>query len=277
VRAYNEGLVLARQGNNLEAQKKFEAATQADPEFALAYSHLAQAYASLGYDNEAERYSRRAVELSGQLPAAEKYLIEASHARITNDTQKAIASYESLVQVAPDDPDIQFTLAGLYESANDFDQARKHYDAALEQDPKYVEALLARGRVEIKSGNPENGLDFLNRAYSLAVKLDNQQEKAAILQATGVACRLMGKPQDALRNYQQSLAIKREIGDKRGIAVSLNESAQAQIMLGQTAEALVSYNEALQIRREIGDKRGVADTLNDLGNFYQERHSLTRL
>ena len=270
LRAYNEGIELVRQGNNLEAQKKFEAATQDDSGFALAFSHLAQTYASLGYDNEAERYSRRAVDLSQQLPRAEQYLIEANNARILNDTQKAISSYENLAKVSPEDPDIQFTLASLYESANDFDNAKLHLAKVLEQDPKYVDALLASGRVEIKSGNPQNGFDFLNRALTLAIQLDNQEEKAAILQAIGVAYRLTGKPQEALQNYQDSMAIKRRIGDQRGIAVSLNESAQAQVMLGQPAAALASYKEALQIRRDIGDKRGVADTLNDLANFYQD-------
>src|SRR5580698_960960 len=270
LRDYNQGIELVRQGNNLEAQKKFDSATQEDSEFALAFSRLAQTYASLGYDNEAERYSRRAVELSAPLPSSEKYLIEASNARIQNDTQKAIAAYQNIVKVSPEDPDIQFTLASLYEDANDFDNARAHLAQVLEQDPKYVDALLASGRVEIKSGNPQNGLDFLNRALTLAIQLDNQEEKAAILQAIGVAYRLTDKPQEALRNYQESMAIKKQIGDKRGIAVSLNESAQAQVMLGQRDAALASYKEALQIRREIGDKRGVADTLNDLANFYQD-------
>jgi len=270
LRDYNQGIELGRQGNNLEAQKKFESATQEDPDFALAFSRLAQTYSNLGYDNEAERYSRRAVELSASLPTSEKYLIEANNARIQNDSQKAIAAYQNIVKVAPEDPDVQFTLASLYEDANDFDNARAHLAKVLEQDPKYVDALLASGRVEIKSGNPQNGLDFLNRALTLAIQLDNQEEKAAILQAIGVAYRLTDKPQEALRNYQESMAIKKQIGDKRGIAVSLNESAQAQVMLGQRDAALASYKEALQIRREIGDKRGVADTLNDLANFYQD-------
>ena len=125
-------------------------------------------------------------------------------------------------------------MAGLYESNSDFDRAKQHYAKALEQDPKYVEALLASGRVEIKSGNPQGGLDYLNRGLSLAVQLDNKEEKAGILHAIGVAYKLLDKPQDALKNYHDSLAIKRQIGDKRGIAVSLNESAQVETTLRQT-------------------------------------------
>ena len=77
LRAYSEGLELSRQGNNLEAVKKFEAATSADPKFALAFTRLGQAYASLGYDKQAEQGSSKAVDLSNDLPPAEKYMIQA--------------------------------------------------------------------------------------------------------------------------------------------------------------------------------------------------------
>jgi eukaryotic-like serine/threonine-protein kinase len=271
LRSYNEGLELMRQGNNLESQKRFESATQADPDFALAFSRLGQAYSNLGYDNEAERYSRRAAELSQQLPAAERYLIQANNARVTGNTDKAIELYGNLLKAAPGDPDLQFTLASLYESNNDFDKAGQHYARVLEQDPKSVAALLATGRVQIKSGKPQDSLDYLNQAYSLAVRLENREEKASILHAIGVAYKLMEKPQDALKNYQDSIAIKRQIGDKRGIAVSLNESAQVQATMGQFPAAETSYKEALQIRRDIGDKRGVGDTLMDLGTLYGGR------
>jgi serine/threonine protein kinase/Tfp pilus assembly protein PilF len=271
LRDYNEGVELVRQGKNLEAQKKFDAATQADPEFALAFAGLAQTYANLGYDNEAEGSSRRAVELSQTLPPAERYLIAADHARLLNDTQKATEAYDSLAKVAPDNPDIQFRLGGLYEAQNDFDKARQHYAKVREDDPSYVDAWLSSGRIEIKAGDPAKGLEYLNHAHDLAVQFDNQEEKAAILQAMGVAYKLMDRPKDALFNYDESLKIKRELGDKRGIAVSLNEKAQAQDMLGDSAAAVSSYNEALQIRREIGDKRGVGDTLMDLGTLYSDR------
>ena len=193
LRAYNEGVSLMRQGDNLEAQKKFEAATQADPDFALAFSRLGQSYSNLGYDNEAERYSQRAVELSSQLPAAERYLIEANDARVSGHTDKAIELYGNLVKAAPGDADLQYTLASLYESNNDFDKATELYAKVLKEDPKSVAALLASGRVLIKSGKPQDSLDSLNQAYSLAVRLDNQEQKAAILQAIGVAYQVDGQ------------------------------------------------------------------------------------
>jgi tetratricopeptide (TPR) repeat protein len=271
LRDYNEGLQLLRQGNNLEAQKRFEAATKEDTQFALAYAKLGQTYANLGYDNEAEQASRKAVGLSQNLPPPEKYRIVASHAQVTKDYAKAIASYMNLAKVLPEDAEIQFNLARLCEETGSFDKAREHYGKVLERDPKSVDTLLAMGRVENKSGNPQGGLEYLNRALTLAIQLENEEERATILQAIGIAYRLLNKQDEALRNYQESLATKRRLGDKRGMAASLNEIAQIQERLGQPNQALKSYEEALQLRQEIGDRKGVGDILIDLGGFYHDR------
>ncbi len=271
IRAYNEGLQLARQGDNLKARERFEAATKEDPEFALAYSRLALTLSALGYDSEAETASRKAVDLGDKVDERERYLIQANHARITNDNAKAIQAYENLAQLAPDDRDVQFALAGLYESTGEFDKAKVHYGKVLAGDPKSVDALLASGRTEIKSGNPQGSLDYLSKALTLAVQFDQQEMKANILQATGVAYKKMGRLEDALSNYQQSLEIKKKIGNKRGIAVSLNEIAQVQSRLGRGAAAQEAYQEALKVRREIGEKKGIGDTLIDLGQFYEDR------
>jgi hypothetical protein len=78
-----------------------------------------------------EKASRRAVELSDSLPNQEKYLIEANHARIVNDTPKAIAAYEDLAKVNPGDMDVQLALAGRYEQASNFDAAKQRLATVL--------------------------------------------------------------------------------------------------------------------------------------------------
>lgn len=270
LRFYNEGLEFERQGNNLEALKRLQDSVKADPEFALAYARLAQIYANLGYDNEADQASRRSVELSQNLPAREKYLISANNARINNDNAKAIEAYETLLKVSPNEPDLLSELGDLYSATSAFDKARNLYNRLLQQDPKNVEGLLAMGRLEIRSGNSQASLDYLNRALTLAIQLDNQEERAAVLNAMGVAYMQLNKLEDAMRYLQDSLAIKRRLGQKKGMAISLNMLAQVQATLGKREAALASYQEALQIRRDIGDKKGVGDTLIDLGGYYQD-------
>jgi eukaryotic-like serine/threonine-protein kinase len=265
---YEDGVRLARGGDNIKAQQQFQAATAADPDFALAFSGLAETYENLGHDDLAQTASRRAVELSETLPAQERYLIQANNARINNDTQKAIAAYEQLAAANPANTDVQFALAGLYEQDSNYGAAKQRLAVVLASDPKNVEALLASGRVDIKSGNPNGGLDFLSRALPLAIELDNQEEKASILQATGIAYSVLNRPDDALHNFQESLAIKQQIGDKRGAAASLGEIAQIEDNAGKSEEALAAYKQALAIGRNIGDQTGVGNVLINTGNFF---------
>jgi eukaryotic-like serine/threonine-protein kinase len=271
LRDYNQGLDLQRDGRNLDAQKQFEAATKEDPAFALAFSKLAQAYSSLGYDSEAEQSAKKAVTLSQDLPAAEKYLISAIGLQVLKNYPEAIKSYENLAAAAPGNADVQSALASLYQDSGDLAKARDYYQKLLSSNPKDVAATLNLGRIEIKSGNPQGSFDPLNRAYSLAAQVDNQEQKATSLHLQAVAYRMLNKPQEVLRNEQEALKIWRSVGQKRGLAFSLNEMAKAQASLGNNKDALPNFEEALQVRREIGDKRGLGDTLIDMGNFSNER------
>ena len=271
LRDYNKSLQLLREGKNLQAIKTLQAAVQEDPQFALAYSRLAETDSALGYDTDAEQNSRKALELSQQLPLAEKYLIEANHARVMKDNKKAIEAYENLAKTSPDNPDAEFALGGLYEDNGDFDKALIHFGNVLKSDPKNLDALLATGRVESKRGDPQAGLDSLSRALSIAVQIENPEQQAMILQATGIAYRLLGRTEDALRNYEQSMEINTRLGKKRGVAANLSEIAQVQARMGKPDVALADLKKALSLRREIGAKKEVGDTLIDLGQFYEER------
>ena len=270
LRLYDEGLGLTREGKQQAALKSFEAATKADGNFALAFSGLAQAYATLGYDAEAGQFSRRAMSLAEALPPQEKYLISANHYRIINDTPKAIEAYENLAKASPNNATVQFDLGTLYERSGAFDQARDRFAKVVALDPKFVDGLRALGRVEIRRGNPQGSLDHLNTALSLAIQLENEEARADVLQAIGVAYKRLDRLDEALRRYEESLEIKRKLGQKRGMAASLGEIAQIQEVQGQTRESEQSYREALGLQREIGDKAGISTSLINLAALLNE-------
>jgi serine/threonine protein kinase/Tfp pilus assembly protein PilF len=268
---YNEGLQLSRQGNHQTAQQRFEEAIARDGNFALAFSGLAQAYSNLGYDAQAAQYSRRALGMSESLPAGqERYLIAAAHYRITNEADKAIETYGQLLEIAPNNAQVHFELASLYEQTGVLDKAQEHFNKAVELDAKHVEGLTAVGRLHIKRGDPQGSLPSLNAALALAVELDNDEARATALQAIGIAYKVMGRPADALTHYQQSLALRRTLGQKRGMAASLSEIAQVQESTGAPNDAVRSYNEALALQREIGDQGGMSITLINLGALLNE-------
>jgi eukaryotic-like serine/threonine-protein kinase len=269
LRDYSQGVQFLREGKNLNATKSLEAATQEDPDFALAYSRLADVDSALGYDTEAEQASRKAVDLSQQLPAAEKYFIQATHARMMKDNQKAIEAYENLEKTFPDNSDVEYSLGGLYADNGDFDKARTQFARILQGDPKNIQALWKSGIVEYEQGNPEQALDPLNKGLSLAVQLDNPEQKALILQALGISYRLMNKPQEAIKSIQDSMEITSTLGMKRLLANSFSELAQDQITIGKPDAAMSSYGQALQTLREIGVKKDYGDILINRGVLYQ--------
>jgi tetratricopeptide (TPR) repeat protein len=135
LRDYDQGIGLQRDGKNLEAQKQFETATKEDPTFALAFSKLAQAYSSLGYDSEAERSAKKAVELSQDLPESEKYLISAIRSQATKNYPEAIKAYENLAKASPGNSDVQAALAGLYKDSGNLAKAREYYQKVLSANP----------------------------------------------------------------------------------------------------------------------------------------------
>ena len=271
LRAYDQGTTLARQGNFLDAQKQFQTAIQEDPRFALAYSDLAAAYAQLGQEDDAERASQQAIGLSDSLPAAEKYLVLAKHDAILKNYPKAIEAYENMVKASPENIDLLFALGDLYEKTGQYDKAKAAYNKVLTLDPKHVDGLLAMGRTEIESGNDQGGLEYLTRAQGMAVEFGNDEEKAQILQAMGIAYADLTKWDDALRSFQDSLAIKQRLGMKKGVADSLEMIAQTEEPLGKPDQALKDYDSALDSYRELGDKADAARVLNDLADLYKNR------
>jgi serine/threonine protein kinase/tetratricopeptide (TPR) repeat protein len=271
LRYYNEGLQLAHQGKNSDALKSFQSSVKEDANFALAYARLAQTYSVLGYDDDADQTSRKAVGLAANLPSQEKYLISAIRAQTVNDNQKAIEAYEDLAKVLPDDPDVQFALAGLYNTVGLSDKARQYYQKLLARDPKYLDAIIGLGGVEVNTANYQAALEDFTRALTVAVGLGNDEQKSYALYDLGVTYSQMNKLDDALSNYRQALEIKRRLGEKRGIALALNGMAQVLDSLGKSQEALKSFQEALQLRREMGEKRGLGDTLIDFASFQEER------
>ena len=141
-------------------------------------------------------------------------MIRATHAEILKEYPKAIESYEALAKRSPGDLDVLLRLADLYEKNGNLDQARTILEKVHTIDPKNVPVLLAEARVELKSNNPQKGLQDLNSALTLSIQLGNDEQKANILQAIGVGYEDLQRPEDALRSYQESLDIKRRLRDE---------------------------------------------------------------
>jgi len=270
LRDYSQGVQFLRDGRNLDAVKVLQSATQEDAEFALAFSRLAVAESVLGYDAQAEQDSRKAVELSHNLPPTGKYLVDANHNLILKNSKKAIEAFENLAKVFPDDTEVEYSLGSLYADSGDFDKAHAQFAKILAAEPKNIKALWQLGSVEYQRGNPQAALEPLDKGLSLAVQLNNPEQKAFILQALGIAYRLMEKPAEAIKSLQDSMEITRQLGMKRLLAATLAELAADQVTIGKPDAAMASDNQALQILQEAGAKKDSGDILINRGLLYSK-------
>ncbi len=268
---YSEGQALARDGNNIDAVQRFEASVKADPQFALAYSKLSQSLAALGKWSDATKASQRAIDLSSKLPQDEREMIAAGHALATRDNDKAIEAYERVVKARPNDLQLRFELASLYDTNGALDKARDEYAKVLQADPKFADALFAAGRNAIRRRDYKGSLDWLTTAESQAVRLDNKPLKARVLHAQGTAYKNLGSLGDAMRKFKEALEIRQEIGDKRGAAMLLADIAAIHDVQGRSEEAVSTYKEALKSARDADDKRTVGMVLINLGVYYLDR------
>ena len=272
LRAYNEGLALTRAGEQHQGSYEVRRGHRARSKFCHGiFASLAQTYASLGYDDKAEQASRRAVSLSDNLSAQDRYLIEANHASIMHDTAKAIAAYENLTKVNPDDTR-RAVCAGqsLRRRQQSSTQPRSVWPWCWPP-IRRMSALCwpAAGSI-LKRAMPQAALDPLNKALSLAIQFDNQEQKGAILQAMGIAYQDLNKPDDALRNYQQALEIRQEGRRSTWGRVHPGPNGAGAGRAGQFQGALASYQEAIDVDRKIGDKAGLARDLMNLGSLYHD-------
>ena len=110
---YAEGLRSLRNFDNLKARDLLQKAVDAEPNFALAHSALASAWKNLGYDSKASEEAAEAFKLSTGLSRQDKLLVEGQFREISNDLDKAVSIYDSLVRFFPDDLEYGLLLAKL--------------------------------------------------------------------------------------------------------------------------------------------------------------------
>lgn len=128
-----------------------------DPDFAMAWRTLAVTLGNSGRDRIREmEAATRAYELRHRLPPRERYLAAARyHAHVANDRDAAIAAYQRLLHLDPDDYTALNNLGTIRRATGDFDLAADLFARVVDRpDPppaawlNLVLTRLAQGRFD---------------------------------------------------------------------------------------------------------------------------------
>lgn len=125
-------------------------------------------------------------------------------------------------------------------------------------------------------GKNELSGSYNQKAYELALKLDNEIMIAKSLNNLAIHHDIKGNWDKAIEIHKQSLAIRRRIEDKRGIAFSLTNIGAIEGDKGNYDLQKDYLTEALLNIRFVGNKRIEANILNGLGNVELKLDNIDR-
>ncbi|HJZ13385.1 MAG TPA: tetratricopeptide repeat protein, partial [Acidobacteriota bacterium] len=190
----------------------------------------------------------------------------------TGDLEKAINIFQDMNAKYPNDPDVLFDLAMVFEEKGDLKNAVESLQKLVKLDPNHPQAFFYLGKDTILMGDAEKAITrYLLKALSIHTQLGDQRGEADVLNAMGVAYERLGRYDDAIRYYNDSIAVKEKIGNKKGVATSLNNIAKIQVFQGEYDKAQEVMKRALQIFEELEDVQGIAGAMNMFGVIHEDR------
>src|SRR5262249_2447166 len=147
LQALGVGDRLVEEGKSADAISSFQRAISLDPDFAMAYSSLGNAYANLGEVDLAANNTRNAYRLRERVSDKERLYIEAQYYRLAiGDLEKARQAYDLLAQTYPRDTLPLSELSVIYNALGQYARGLDEARRALKIDPpsslKYFNVVL---------------------------------------------------------------------------------------------------------------------------------------
>jgi Tfp pilus assembly protein PilF len=161
----NLGFEYSRQGRYAEAQRSYEAAIAAKPDFDQAHFNLGRLHGKLGRPELAIEMYRAALAVRPDFAEASYNLgIELG---TLGRNGEAIAAFKRALEAQPDFAEAHFNLGVAHHANGESRVALEDYRAAIELRPDYAEAHAALGVVYAELGEHDNAAAALLAAGSL--------------------------------------------------------------------------------------------------------------
>jgi DNA-binding winged helix-turn-helix (wHTH) protein/tetratricopeptide (TPR) repeat protein/TolB-like protein len=277
-RFYARGLMKLHEFDALAAKDLLEQAIAVDPNFPLAHAMLAQAWGQLGYDSRNREEAKRALDLSADLPRADRMLVEGAYYESLADPEKAAAVYHSLLTLFPDSVEYGLRLVAMLDRLG-------HHEEGLETirqlhrlpPPAGDDARLDIWEAKEIShrSQPESEAPLL-RGLSKAAARGQKLIYADARLARCAGLEFGEHPVEALPGCQEAYDIFLAAGNRSRAAAALRHIADVTAGQGRTEEALRAYDRTIRMARETGCRSIVAAAENNMALLLEGEGQLDR-
>ena len=273
-RLYSEGLQKLRLFDALAARDLLEKAVGLDPSHAPTHSALAQAWSTLGYDDNAKQQARLALDLSASSSREDRLLMEGRAHELLGEQLKAVEDYRALWQFFPDTVDYGLLLIRAQVSAgrgNDADANLAGLRSLPLSDADAARVDLAEAHIAHSQSDFKRQQSSAARAADRARSFGANLIVAEGLQGEADASERMAQSDKALQLAAQARDLYSSAGYQLGAARTLLMSGDVLFDRGDFEGAKKKFEEALPVVQQIGAQKSIRGAQERIGNvFYAE-------
>ncbi len=249
----NYGIILNGLGKLQEAELFTRKAIELKPNYAEAHSNLGIILRGLGKLEEAEFSYRKAIEIKPDYAEAHSNL--GIILRDLGKSQEAELSYSKAIELKPDYAEAHYNLGNVFNDLFKLQEAEYSYRKAIELKHNYADAYL-------NLGNILRDLDKSQEAelsYRKAIEINPDNADAHY--NLGMILKDLGKLQEAEYSYRKVIEIKPDYAEAHyNLGNLLND-------LFKLKQAEYSYRKAIEINPDLADSAwnlyGLANTIEE--------------
>ena len=128
--------------------------------------------------------------------------------------------------------------------------------------------LLIKIGYFLSSENPNEAINYLDEAITLADKIKNRWNKADAIFNKGVALWHLGELEESDKYYDEAIKIYEEFKDSLSLVKVYNSQAINHQMRGNVDLAFNTFLKSLDFAKKVGDKPTIFNTLLNIGVTY---------
>ncbi len=199
---YQLGVDYERRYLYAEAIRELEQAVQLDPQFALAYWHLANSYALGGDVRKSTDLNRKVAQMKSRLPRRQLLLFEAGQAQRGGDIEGAQRAYESLLQEFPHESLARLALANNLSITGQPERAISIVREGLRADPKDEDLWNTLSYHYALAGDASAALDACDHYIAIRPNDPNPVD------TRGDVLFSFGRDDEAIAAYRKAIELK---------------------------------------------------------------------